>query len=159
MFFSLCCFLLIFHLTHPSFLSLYISLTCSLSPGFFVQLSLLFKLGEHWENYLYTILYLKRSVTKANSQTSCFSNSSPVKEERNPPSTSFPDVLWERYSGVATAVLMAATVEPSYLSGTLYPSLHLSPRYPIWRVWIITFTILLRGHWDPTWSYGLPKIT
>ena len=39
-------FLLIFHLTHPSFLSLWISLTCSLSPGFFFQLSLLFQLGE-----------------------------------------------------------------------------------------------------------------
>ena len=32
-YFSLCCFLLIFHLTHPSFSSLWISLTCSLSPG------------------------------------------------------------------------------------------------------------------------------
>ena len=40
-YFSLCCFLLIFHLTHPSFSSLWISLTCSLYLGFFFQLSLL----------------------------------------------------------------------------------------------------------------------
>ena len=46
LYFSLCCFLLIFHLTHLSFSSLYISITCSLSPGFFFQLSLLFQLGE-----------------------------------------------------------------------------------------------------------------
>ena len=45
-YFSLCCFLLIFQLTHPSFSSFYISLTCSLSPGFFIQLSLLFQVGE-----------------------------------------------------------------------------------------------------------------
>ena len=49
---SLCCFLLIFHLTHPSFSSLWISLTCSLSPGFFFQLSLLFQLGERLEELL-----------------------------------------------------------------------------------------------------------
>ena len=50
-YFFLCCFLSIFDLTHPSFLSLLISLIYSLSPGFFFQL-LLFQLGE-W----YTVLY------------------------------------------------------------------------------------------------------
>ena len=40
---------------------------------------------------------------------------------------------------MATAMLMDVIVETSYLSGTLYPSLHLSPRYPIWRVCIVTF--------------------
>ena len=44
-------FSLIFHLTHPSFSSLWIFLIYSLSPGFFFQL-LLFQLGE-W----YTVLY------------------------------------------------------------------------------------------------------
>ena len=57
-----------FYLTHPSFSSLYISLTCSPSPGFFFQLSLFFQLGEDWESYLYTVLYLTSSVTTANSQ-------------------------------------------------------------------------------------------
>ena len=38
---------------------------------------------------------------------------------------------------MATAMLMAVIVETSYLSGTLYPSLHLSPRYSIWRVCIV----------------------
>ena len=40
---------------------------------------------------------------------------------------------------MATAMLMAVFVETSYLSGTLYPSLHLSPRYSNWRVCIVTF--------------------
>ena len=40
---------------------------------------------------------------------------------------------------MATAMLMAVIVETSYLSDTLYPSLHLSPRYSIWRVCIVTF--------------------
>ena len=54
---------------------------------------------------------------------------------------------------MATAVPMAVIVETSYLSGTLYPSLPLSPRYPICRVRIITFhhyteeeTETTRGH-------------
>ena len=77
----------------------------------------------------------------------------PCKEERNPPSTSFPELLREGYSGVAKAMLVAVIVETSYLSGTLYPSLHLSQRYPIWRVWIVTFhhfteakSEILHGH-------------
>ena len=50
-------------------------------------------------------------------------------------------------------MLMAVIVETSYLSGTLYRSFHLSPRYPIWSVQIITFhhyteeeTETTRGH-------------
>ena len=158
-YFSLCCFILIFHLTHPSFLGLWISLTCSLSPGFFFQLSLLFQLGESWDSYLYTVLYLTSSVTPANSQTSCISNSSLVKEDKNPP---FYHLLWasmRRISGMATATPMAIIVETSYLSGNLYPSLLLSPKYSIWSSELLHSTILLRGDWDPTWSYGLPNIT
>ena len=40
---------------------------------------------------------------------------------------------------MATAMLMPVIVETSYLSGTLYPSLHLFPRNSIWRVCIVTF--------------------
>ena len=36
-------------------------------------------------------------------------------------------------------MLMAVIVETSYLSGTLYPSHHLSPIYAIWMVCIVTF--------------------
>ena len=42
-------------------------------------------------------------------------------------------------SEMPTAKLMAVIVEIPYLSGTLYPSLLLSPRYSIWRVCIVTF--------------------
>ena len=97
-----------------------------------------FNLEKDWESYLFTVLYMTSSVTTANSQTPCISNSSLIKEDRNPPSTSFPELLREGYSGVAKAMLVAVIVETSYLSGTLYPSLHLSQRYPIWRVWIVT---------------------
>ena len=48
-------------------------------------------------------------------------------------------------SGIATAMLMAVIVENSYLSGTLYPSLHLSPRYSIWNVCIVTFHHFAKG--------------
>ena len=82
---SLCCFLLIFHLTHPSFSSLWIFLTYSLSPGFFFQLPLLFQLGERYTVW-YTVLYLTSSVTTANSVISCISNCSLVKEHKSPPS-------------------------------------------------------------------------
>ena len=46
---------------------------------------------------------------------------------------------------MATAMLMPVVVETSYLSGTLYPSLPLSPRYPIWRVCIVTFNHFTEG--------------
>ena len=61
-------------------------------------------------------------------------------------------------SGIATAMLMAVIVENSYLSGTLDPSLHLSPRYSIWNVCIVTFHHFAKGDTDTTWSYGLPNI-
>ena len=40
---------------------------------------------------------------------------------------------------MAPAMIMTVIVETSYLSGTLYPSLHLSPRYSMWRDAIVTF--------------------
>ena len=46
---------------------------------------------------------------------------------------------------MATAMLMAVIDDTSYLSGTLYPSLGLSPRYPIWRVCIVTFHHFAEG--------------
>ena len=64
-----------------------ISLICSLSPGFFFQLTLPFQLGERY-TVLHTDLYLTSSVTTANSVTSCISNCSLVKEQKSPPSTS-----------------------------------------------------------------------
>ena len=104
-----------------------------------------FNLEKDWESYLFAVLYLMSNVTTANSQTPCISNSSLIKEDRNPPSTSFPELLWEGYSGMATAKLMTVIFETSYLSDTLYPSLHLSPRYSIWRIWIITFHHFSKG--------------
>ena len=46
---------------------------------------------------------------------------------------------------MAKEMLMAVIFETSYLSGTLYPSLHLSPRYPIQRVCIVTFHHFTEG--------------
>ena len=46
---------------------------------------------------------------------------------------------------MATAMLMVVIVETSYLSGTLYLSLHSSPRYSIWRVCIVTFHHFTEG--------------
>ena len=40
---------------------------------------------------------------------------------------------------------MAVIVDTSYLSGTLYLSLHLSPRYSFWRVCIVTFHHFTEG--------------
>ena len=55
------------------------SLTCLLYLGLFFQFSLLCQLGER-----YTVLYLTSSVTTANSETSCISNCSLVKEDEPP---------------------------------------------------------------------------
>ena len=43
--------------------------------------------------FIYTVLYLTSSVTTANSETSCISNCSLVKEDKSPPSTSFLEIL------------------------------------------------------------------
>ena len=142
-YFSLCCFLLIFHLTLPSFSSLWNSLTCSLYLGFFFQFSLLFQLGER-----YTILHCFISDKQCEHnqlETSCISSCSLVKEDNSPPSTSFLEVLWEGMCEMATAMLMDVIVETSYLSGPLYPSLHLSQSYSIWRVCIVTFHHFTEG--------------
>ena len=118
-----------------------------------------FNLEKDWQIYLYTVLYLTSSVTTANSQTSWTSDSSLVKEDRNPPSTSFPELLWEGYSGMATAVLLAVMLRlPIYQAPYIH---HLTiPRISYLEAlnrYIPPF--YQRGHWDPTWSYGLPNIT
>ena len=60
-YFSLCGFLLIFHLTLTSFSSLRISLTYSLYLGFIFQLSLLFQLGEKLgELFIHCFIYDKQ---------------------------------------------------------------------------------------------------
>ena len=108
-YFSLCCLLLNVHLTLTSLSSLWISVTFFLYLGFFFQLFLLFQLGER-----YTVLYLTSSVTTPNSETTCISNCSLVKEDMSSPSTSFLEVLWEGICGMATAMLIAVIVETSY---------------------------------------------
>ena len=102
----------------------YISWTCSLSPGFFSNSLFSFNLEKDWENYLYSVLYLTSSVTTANSQTSCISNSSLVKEDRNPPSTFLPELLWEGYSGMATAMLVSLLRLPIYQSPYIHHYIH-----------------------------------
>ena len=64
--------------------------------------------------FIYTVLYLTSSVTRPNSETSCVSNFSLVKEEKSPPYTSVLEVLWEGMCGMVTAMLMAVIVETSY---------------------------------------------
>ena len=99
---------------------------------------------------IYTLFYIWQSVWPQPFTSLLYFKFSLVKEDRNPPSTSFPEFLWEGYSRVATATLVVVIVETSYLSGTLYPSLHKSPRYPIWRVWIITFYHYTEGETETT---------
>ena len=62
---------------------------------------------QHFHSNIFQDLKQDKLVTTANSQASCISNFSLVKEDRNPPSTSFPELLWEGYSGVARAMLVA----------------------------------------------------
>ena len=95
--------------------------------------------------FIYTVLYQTSSVTTANAETSCISNCSFVKKDKSPSSTSFLEVLWDGMSGMQTTMLMAVIVETSYLSETLYPSFHLSPRYPIWRICNVTFHHFTKG--------------
>ena len=124
-----------------SFSSRWISLICSLYLGFFFQFSFTLEKGT----LFYTVLYQTNTVNTVNSEISCISNCSLVKEDKSPPSTSFLEVLWEGMSEMATAMLMAVIVETSYLSGSLYPSLQLSPRYSICRCCIVTFHHFTKG--------------
>ena len=98
---------------------------------------------------IYTLFYIWQSVWPQPFTSLLHFKSSLVKEDRNPPSTSFPELQWEGYSGVATAVIVAVILETSYLSSTLYPSLHYPQDILIWRVWIIIVTILLKGRLRP----------
>ena len=116
-----------------------------LFPTSWILLSTLSSLSTWRKTLFYTVLYQTSSVNTVNSENSCISNCSLVKEDKSPPSTSFLEVLREGMSEMATAMLMAVIVETSYLSGTLDPSLHLSPRYFIWRVCIITFHHFTEG--------------
>ena len=60
---------------------------------------------------------------------------------------------------MAKEMLMDVIFETSYLSGTLYPSLHLSPRYPIWRVCIVTFHHFTEGETEtPHGHTAYPKM-
>ena len=79
----------------------------------------------------------------------------PCKREQE---SSFLEVLWEGMSGMATAMLMAVIVETSYLSGTLYPSLHYPHDILFGGFESLYSPFYWRGDWDSTWSYGLPNI-
>ena len=154
-YFSLCCFLLIFHLTLTSFSSHWISLIWSLDIGFFFQFS--FNLEK--DTLFYTVLYWTSRVNTVNSEISCISNCSLVKEDKSAPSTSFLEALWEGMSEMATAMLMAVIVETSYLSGTLYPSLQLSPKYSICRGCIVTFHHFTKGESErPHGQMAYPRL-
>ena len=66
-----------------------------LFPIFWILLSTLSSLST-WRNthcFINSVLYLTSSVTTSNSETSCISNCSLVKEDKSPPSNSFLDVL------------------------------------------------------------------
>ena len=152
MYFSLWCFLLTF------LLIFYISWTCSLSPGFLFQLSLLFPLGERLGELLIHSFISDRQCDHSQFSSLLYFEFLPCKRGEESPFTSFPELLWEGYSGVATTMLMAVIIETSYLSGTfsitsLIPKIFYSEGLncyipPFYR----------RGDWHPTWSYGLPII-
>ena len=60
---------------------------------------------------------------------------------------------------MTTSLLMAVIVETSYLSGTLYPSLHLSPRYSIWWICIVTFHHCTEGETEtPHGHMACPRL-
>lgn len=110
-------------LTLSYFSSLLISLICSPSHGFFSHPSLLLQLWRTIRRAT-SRLFLPRTsgVITVISQTLCISNFSPVKRGWEFPfSLPHPKLLWEKYSGVATAMVMAVFVETPYISGTSYP--------------------------------------
>ena len=143
-----------FHLTLTSFSSLWISLNCSLYLGFFFQLSLLFQLRER-----YTVLYLTSSVTTANSETSCISNCSVVKENKSPPFYLLPwgSLRRNEWDGNSNAngchcwdflfirclISITSLIPKIFYFEGLY--CYIPPFYQ-------------RGYWDTTCSYGLPKM-
>ena len=128
----------------------------NLFPISWILLSTLFSfnLEKHWESYLYTVLYLTSSVTTANSQTSCISNSSLVKEDRNPPlppSLSF----YEKDTGDGNS-----NANGCHCSEFLFIRYLISITLLIPNIFYLEGlnhyipSFYRRGEWDPTWSYG-----
>ena len=147
-YFSLWCFLLTF------LLIFYISWTFPLSPGFFFQLSLLFQLGERLGELIIHCFISDKQCDHSQFSSLLYFEFLPCKRGEESPFTSFPELLWEGYNGVATAMLVAVMLRlPIYQA----PYIH---HFTIPRIsyleglnhYIPSF--YRRGEWDPTWSYG-----
>ena len=138
-YFSLWCFLLTF------LLIFYISWNCSLSPGFFFQLSLLFQPGERLGELLIHCFISDKQCDHSQFTSLLHFKFFPCKRGQESPFYILPWASMRRIQWDGNSNASGCHVETSYLSGTLYPSLHLSPRYPIWRVWIITFHHFTEG--------------
>ena len=144
-YFSLCCFLLIFHLTHLSFSSLYISITCSLSPGFFFQLSLLFQLVERLEELLIRCFISDKQCDHSQFTNLLHFKFLPCKRGQEPPFYLLPWASMRRIQWGGNSSASGCHCWDFLFIRHLISITSLSPRYPIWRVWIIIFTILLKG--------------
>ena len=143
MYFSLWCFLLTF------LLIFYISWTCSLSSGFFFQLSLLFQLWERVGELLIHCFISDKQCDHSQFTSLLNFKFLPCKRGQESPFYLLPWASMRRIKWVATAVLVAVIVENSYLSDTLYPSLHY-PQDVLFRGFVLLHsTILLKGRLRP----------
>ena len=71
----------------------------SISPAFFFQLSLLFQLGERLAELLIHCFISDKQCDHSQFTSLLHFKFLPCKRDRNPPSTSFPELLWEGYNG------------------------------------------------------------
>ena len=138
-YFSLCCFLLIFHLTHPSFLSLYTSLTCSLFPGFFFQLSLLLQLGERLGELLIHCFISDKQCDHSQFTSLLNFRFLPCKRGQESPFYLLPWASMRRIQWDGNSSTSGCHCWDFLLIRHLISITSLSPRYPIWRVCIVTF--------------------
>ena len=121
--------------------------------GLFFQLSLLIQLVER-----YTVLYLISSVTIANSETSCISNFSLVKENESP----FYLLSWgslrrNEWDGNSNANGCHCW-DFLFIRYLISITSHIPKIFYLEGLYCYIPPFCRRGDWDTTWSYGLPKM-
>ena len=142
-YFSLWCFLLTF------LLIFYISWTCSLSFGFFFQLSLLFQLWERLGRLLIHCFISDKQCDHSQFTSLLNFKFLPCKRGQEPPFYLLPWASMRRIQWDGNSSASGCHCWDFLFIRHLISITSLSPRCPIWRVWIITFHHFTKGRLRP----------
>ena len=138
-YFSLWCFLLTF------LLIFYISWTFPLSPGFFFQLSLLFQLGERLGELIIHCFISDKQCDHSQFTSLLHFKFLPCKRGQESPFYFLPWASLRRIQWDGNSSASGCHCWDFLLIRHLISVTSLSPRYPIWSVWIATFHHFTEG--------------